>query len=274
MVERYPNLEEEGDGSIPGWKISSVVDINLPGGQMPLVLWRWHVGLLFLQKREKKRKSNESKAWHIISCLEWCHPYLGFRVFQVGSSQPNHFLLARTPTNKQTKQDKRLGRRRKKKKKQQQKALEASPSFLFIPYILFLFTLLFSHIVTRERARVSSCSPFLPPFCTTNHSFSRLFQSQDRKPSIQTRFWAVLWFASEIREVFWSVCWILASAFERSEDIMYRAAAALASRVRWFLWDFYTLALVLWSSFGSEIGSDAIGKMHLYEVELRCLTPW
>jgi hypothetical protein len=33
------------------------------------------------------------------------HPYLGFRVFQVGSSQPNHFPLARTPTNKQSKED-------------------------------------------------------------------------------------------------------------------------------------------------------------------------
>ena len=53
MVERYPNLNEEVDGSIPGYDISSLFDINLPGGQLPHVLWRWHVGL-YLKKQKKK----------------------------------------------------------------------------------------------------------------------------------------------------------------------------------------------------------------------------
>jgi hypothetical protein len=38
--KRYPNLKEEGGGSIPGYEISSLLDKkkNLPGGQLPLVL--------------------------------------------------------------------------------------------------------------------------------------------------------------------------------------------------------------------------------------------
>jgi hypothetical protein len=48
MVERYPNLKEEVGGSIPGCEISSPLCLteDLPGGQLPHVLWRWHVGLL------------------------------------------------------------------------------------------------------------------------------------------------------------------------------------------------------------------------------------
>ena len=45
-MERYRNLKEEVDGSIPGYEISSLLDKNLSGGQLPLVLRRGHVGLL------------------------------------------------------------------------------------------------------------------------------------------------------------------------------------------------------------------------------------
>ena len=50
MAERYPNRKEEVGGSIPGCEISSLLDRNLPGGQLTPVLWRWHVGLLSQKK--------------------------------------------------------------------------------------------------------------------------------------------------------------------------------------------------------------------------------
>ena len=46
MVERYPNLQDEVGGSLLGCEISSLLDKNLSGGQLPPVLWCWHVGLL------------------------------------------------------------------------------------------------------------------------------------------------------------------------------------------------------------------------------------
>ena len=46
MVERYSNLKEEVVGSISGCEISSLPDKILMCGQLPLVLWRWPVGLL------------------------------------------------------------------------------------------------------------------------------------------------------------------------------------------------------------------------------------
>ena len=46
MVERYPNLKEEVGGSIPGCKISSLLDKNLPYGQLPPLLRLLHVRLL------------------------------------------------------------------------------------------------------------------------------------------------------------------------------------------------------------------------------------
>jgi hypothetical protein len=55
MVERYPNLKEVVGGSIPDCKISPLLDKNLPGGQLPHVLWHWHVGLLS-QKNKKIKK--------------------------------------------------------------------------------------------------------------------------------------------------------------------------------------------------------------------------
>jgi hypothetical protein len=36
---------------------------NLPGGQLPLVLWCWHVGLLS-QRKKKKRKADEVTYFH------------------------------------------------------------------------------------------------------------------------------------------------------------------------------------------------------------------
>ena len=36
MVDKYPNLQgEEVGGSIPDYEISSLLDINLQGGQLP-----------------------------------------------------------------------------------------------------------------------------------------------------------------------------------------------------------------------------------------------
>jgi hypothetical protein len=50
MVERYPNLKEEVGSLIPGCEISSLLDKkNLPGGQLPPVLWYWLVALLSLK---------------------------------------------------------------------------------------------------------------------------------------------------------------------------------------------------------------------------------
>ena len=51
MVERYPNLKEEIGGAILDCKISSLLDINLLGGQLPRVLWRRHAGLLSTPKK-------------------------------------------------------------------------------------------------------------------------------------------------------------------------------------------------------------------------------
>ena len=46
MVERYPNPKEEVGGSTPGCEIFSLLHKNLQGDQLPLVLWRWHAGLM------------------------------------------------------------------------------------------------------------------------------------------------------------------------------------------------------------------------------------
>ena len=56
IVERYPNLKEEVGGSIPDCEISSLLDRNLPGGQLPPVLWHWLVGLLSPKKENRKEK--------------------------------------------------------------------------------------------------------------------------------------------------------------------------------------------------------------------------
>jgi hypothetical protein len=58
MLEKYPNLKEEvGGGSIPGCDVYSLfLTENLPGGQMPHVLWRWPICLLSQEKKEKKKE--------------------------------------------------------------------------------------------------------------------------------------------------------------------------------------------------------------------------
>ena len=50
MVEGHPNLKEEVSSSILDCETSSLLDINLQDGQLPPLLWRWHVGLLSLKK--------------------------------------------------------------------------------------------------------------------------------------------------------------------------------------------------------------------------------
>ena len=54
MVEGYPNLKKEVSGLNPGYEISSLPDGNLSSGQLPLVLWHWHVGLLSQKNKIKK----------------------------------------------------------------------------------------------------------------------------------------------------------------------------------------------------------------------------
>ena len=43
-MERCPNLKDEVGGSNLSCEISSLLD--MPGGHLSHVLWRWHVGLL------------------------------------------------------------------------------------------------------------------------------------------------------------------------------------------------------------------------------------
>ena len=45
VVEKIPNIKEEVGGPIPGYEFSSLLDMNLQGGQLSLVLWRWPVDL-------------------------------------------------------------------------------------------------------------------------------------------------------------------------------------------------------------------------------------
>jgi hypothetical protein len=52
MVERYPILKELVGGSNSNCEISSLPDGNLPGDQLPPMLWRWPVGLLSQRKKE------------------------------------------------------------------------------------------------------------------------------------------------------------------------------------------------------------------------------
>jgi hypothetical protein len=63
----HSTYQEEVAGSILGCEISSVLDRNLPGGELPLVLWHLHVGLLSQQKKKHiaptkgEIKNNESR---------------------------------------------------------------------------------------------------------------------------------------------------------------------------------------------------------------------
>ena len=52
MVERYPNLKEKIGGSIPDCEISS---LNLQGGKLPHVLWRWPIDLMSPKIRQKEK---------------------------------------------------------------------------------------------------------------------------------------------------------------------------------------------------------------------------
>ena len=55
LVQRYPNLNEKVGGSFPGCEISCPLDINLPDGQLPLVLWHCYSPFDCLKRKEKKR---------------------------------------------------------------------------------------------------------------------------------------------------------------------------------------------------------------------------
>ena len=54
IVERYPNIKSEVGGLISRCEISSLLDINLLGGQVPLVLWPWTLGLLSPKNKYNK----------------------------------------------------------------------------------------------------------------------------------------------------------------------------------------------------------------------------
>ena len=69
MMEGYPYLKEEVGGSIPGCKVSSLLDKNLSSGQLPPMLWRWHVDLLS-QKKEKKREEKVSMPHSVLDYLK------------------------------------------------------------------------------------------------------------------------------------------------------------------------------------------------------------
>ena len=73
MVERYPNLNEEVDCSIPGYGISSILDRNLPGGRLPHVVWRWPVGLLSQKQKRKKEKKQKTIQQMQKASSEYAH---------------------------------------------------------------------------------------------------------------------------------------------------------------------------------------------------------
>ena len=62
MVERYPNLKEEVGGSISAMKSPIYLTKNLPGGQLPHMLWCWLVGLLSQKKFENKNSGCQNSS--------------------------------------------------------------------------------------------------------------------------------------------------------------------------------------------------------------------
>ena len=48
-------MKKEVGGSIPGCEISSLLDRNLPGGQLPPMIWRRP----FVSKKRKKEKKSQ-----------------------------------------------------------------------------------------------------------------------------------------------------------------------------------------------------------------------
>ena len=74
MMERYPNLNEEVGGAIPGCEISSLLDRNLPCSQLPPMLGHWHVELLSLKRKRKKKKT--------VGTKQHVHSFLGGKGFR------------------------------------------------------------------------------------------------------------------------------------------------------------------------------------------------
>ena len=63
MVERNPNLKGEVGGSICGHEISSLLDKNLPGDQLPHVLWRCQSAICLQKKFKKFEVENNLGKW-------------------------------------------------------------------------------------------------------------------------------------------------------------------------------------------------------------------
>ena len=68
MEERYPNLKVEFGGLIPGCEISSLLDKTLPGGQLPSMLWHWHVGLLSPKKIKQQQQQRRRQFQSLSNC--------------------------------------------------------------------------------------------------------------------------------------------------------------------------------------------------------------
>ena len=87
MVERYPNLTEEVGGLISGSEIFSLLTENLPGGQLPPVLWRWPVILLSRKRRSKREVFPLNDYFDDYTYYgSWCH--MIFYVTMVTSRRP------------------------------------------------------------------------------------------------------------------------------------------------------------------------------------------
>jgi hypothetical protein len=68
MVKRYPNLKEEIGSSIRGCESPPYLTNYLPSGELPRVLWRWHVSLLS-QKQKKKEKRKKKILYHLSNTI-------------------------------------------------------------------------------------------------------------------------------------------------------------------------------------------------------------
>ena len=98
MVERYPNLKEEVGGSILVVKSPLYLIEHFPSGQLPLVLWRQHVGLL---SQKKKKKKNDCVC-RVFTCILYMHQIvLGYKY----GFCPTCALLLGTKYNERKKED-------------------------------------------------------------------------------------------------------------------------------------------------------------------------
>ena len=68
MVEGYPNLKEEVDGSNPGCEISSLLDEKLARWSTASCAWRWPIALLSQKKilNEEERTVKNEWLWQTL----------------------------------------------------------------------------------------------------------------------------------------------------------------------------------------------------------------